>query len=411
MSGAPKTIRIKGKYLKAIEDYVATLDLNDPAFFKENDEYQTLKEAILKLHGSFLSEANIFSIVFDETLTYAYQARQTDNPTELPPDFREELIQRLKVCIESFPRQYTVRIELPSIPTWGDFRIPISESLFLVSAKTLIHKGENRLAYLLREPSEALCLEIHVAGYADSAPDSPGTADAIALAKQFAFISTSLGIFKRTFTSAQKANAEITTQINNKVHSINFPDSLSRCFGELHLNEALLQVTDDSPEGKARGLLFQGTRAAVTPEEKTKGLNTLIYDASKFFAHSGYPDFPSIAAAIEWYLDSLFADNQTFSYLAACIGLEALLGSNEQLDSLSKRLADRYAFLIGTTRTEREQLIEDYRKLLDLRGELVHAKRARLNSESQQSLWKIQEMLFNAIWHEIRSMYKNSKKS
>jgi len=105
-----------------------------------------------------------------------------------------------------------------------------------------------------------------------------------------------------------------------------------------------------------------------------------------------------------------FKVNHTFSYVAACIGLEALFGSDGYLENMSKRLADRYAFLIGKSREEHEQLISDYTEVLKLRGRLVHSKATRLKAEDVGLLATAQRMLLNAIWHELHAMYKSGDK-
>jgi len=157
-------------------------------------------------------------------------------------------------------------------------------------------------------------------------------------------------------------------------------------------------------QGGALGLLRFGQegRPPKNEEEARRAQDHVLSDVRRYFAARSDEDFGQIAAAIEWYQDSMWAENDTFAYIAACIGLEAVLGSGEEhLDSLSKRLADRYAFLMGKGRKEREELRAAYSSVLNLRGRLVHGKAARLDSKERPLLKKVQDLLLQLLWKEI----------
>jgi hypothetical protein len=179
---------------------------------------------------------------------------------------------------------------------------------------------------------------------------------------------------------------------------------LVRCFRGIAPNEKKLVVHD---ELSATTLLLGKSRPAITDDERARALESALHPATRFFRAAKHDDFATVSAAIDWYQDSVFSDNQTFSYLAACIGLESLLGGDEHMDGMSKRLADRYAFLLGKGRSERNALASDYTKVLKLRGTLVHAKTARLTDDDRETLSLAQEMLMKAIWHELHHMYRS----
>ena len=413
-----RRLSLKGKYIHPIENYVQTLNLDEEFPFEYNDEYRALEDMIVALHKDYLTSANAMYVVFSE-LT-AFTSTRIDYTTALTENqkiwLRSELVQHLKGAIESYPRAYTLRLELPCFPIWGEYRIVISDAITLSAGKHELIPDSGtpvtRLASLLRDngsEKSSTCIEIKATGFASTSPEDPAISECISWAKQCVFLLSSYGYVKPGYTHTDKAKATITTDLYDLTAKVDLPDSVSRCLSTLLLNEKKLEVFD-KPEGRttvASALGIGKMRQANTAEEKNLGLTDCLAQLKRYFSYSSYSDFPSIAAAIEWYQDSKFADNQTFSYLAACIGLEALLGSSEHMDTMSKRLADRYAFLLGKSRADREQLSAEYRDLLDLRGKIVHAKRARLSSDSQASLHKIQTMLYQAIWHEINLMYKN----
>jgi hypothetical protein len=105
--------------------------------------------------------------------------------------------------------------------------------------------------------------------------------------------------------------------------------------------------------------------------------------------------------------DACYSDNQTLAYLAACIGLEALLGGgDEHLDDMSRRLADRYAYMLGKARSARQMLQSDYLEILKVRGRLVHARDSRLSGDALGSLERATNMLARVIRHELEQFLR-----
>jgi hypothetical protein len=94
-------------------------------------------------------------------------------------------------------------------------------------------------------------------------------------------------------------------------------------------------------------------------------------------------------------------------------GTEGLTGFEDEagletLGNMTRQLVDRYSFLMGTSRQERDRLSKDYKHILHLRGELVHAKQSRLGHAERGYLRKVQEILSQVIWRELQNMHRDS---
>ncbi|MFJ2988352.1 hypothetical protein ACIPF8_10825 [Collimonas sp. NPDC087041] len=411
----PAKIVLHGKYLTVIEKFVSTVTLNSEApILRWSPEFEALRDSITKLHSKFLSKQNALSIVIQECVGfYGEHLDRTGSLSEHGnADLKTALILRIKNYLESLPRAYALRISLPSFPGWGTATYDVCEGIRIVIGD-VPRPATNRLADLAgaawdTPPGSDGYLEISTIGYVESSANSPLPTSCISQAKQCAFILTTNGICNGENFSQAKAKATMSETLTQKLLFTSLPDGLARCFGKLIPDETTLQVRENA----GLSLLTRTTRLAITNEEKSEAFQNKLQHLRDFFDAKNEPDFVSIAAAIEWYEDSLFADNQTFSYIAACIGLEALLGSNDHLDSMSKRLSDRYAFLLGKNRAERENMILSYGKVLNLRGRLVHSKAARLSDEDVDLLITAQNMLLSIIRHELTAMYtaKNLRK-
>lgn len=400
-------INVKGKYLAAIENYVSTLELGQGVLARWNSEFEALQEDIVRLHGRFLSKSNAVGIVVEKCFEFeaAHAGRTGALSDPNNADLRALLVARIKEYLESLPREYTLRIGLSSFPQWGIAKFEISKSIRIITGNPPL-TGINALVQLTpaqggSEPHFASYIEFSASGYSDWSPDSQAASACLSFAKQCAFILTSHGICKLSYKQS-KAMATLSDDRIGHTQEVILPDAVARCFGRLSIDEEKLLVDDKN----GMTVVSATGRRAATNEEKNMSFDWLLYHVRRFFEAQSHPDFESIAVAIEWYQDSFFADNQNFSYIAACIGLEALFGSEDQLENMSNRLADRYAFLLGKSRTEREKMIADYKNVLRLRGRLVHSKVARLSGDDLDLLRVAQKMLKNAIWHELYAMYQ-----
>jgi hypothetical protein len=410
-------VTINGKYLAAIESYVRTLTLGaDDFLITPNAEFEALIKLMSKLCGSHLTAENVQSILFRECLRFEIRHQGRTGALDAPEndDLRNALVLQIKAYFESIPRPCTLRIELPQFPEVVGSMTALAPNVKLVSVARL--KGANKLADLFRPGASddslrnGTCLEITVHGYGDLSANSPATAACLSIAKQCAFILTSFGLCKSAY-SQKGAGATFSDGADQPFNDIVIPEAVRVQYGRLKINESkLLMYGWLSGAGAGPGLLLTDPgHPPRNEEEMALALNYLLIDVRRYFESRSNEDFEQIAAAIEWYQDSVGADNDTFAYIAACVGLEAILGSHdEQLDSLSKRLADRYAFLMGKGRSHREELRKSYAKVLKLRGLLVHGKAARLAADERPVLAEAQDMLLRLIWKEVHRIRAES---
>ncbi len=405
---------LKGKNLAVLEEFVTAFSMLEWHNYSSLPEYQALVDNLVSLRKKILCENDARQILQEVVIDFVI-GKKVNTLTNLSDKeiktLKEELFNNLKSYIESLPRKYQIRIEIPNFPNWGEFSIDLSDRIKLVSGNFKFNDDslfgslseKSTLSQLLNPISDLKTfLLIKTTGYCSPLPNSPATAEAISVGKQCAFLLTSFGLMIRSYHKGARANLE--TIKPSKKEMIQLPESISNCF-QLLPNEEKLLIYGNS----GFSLLGDPGRKAETNEEKVKVFEAILYRLRDYFRKAKHPDFRSISAAIEWYQDSIFSDNQTFSYLAAGIGLEALLGTEDFMDMMSKRLSDRFATLMGKGRTERNKLAKEYTEVLRLRGEIVHAKEARLTVKHQQSLTKIQRMLLDVIWHELHELYKDEK--
>jgi hypothetical protein len=410
-----RKIILKGKYLKPVTDFVNTLSFDDPFKWLMDLAESPMIKMVADMHREHLSIGDALDMVTAECLDFFYEHKAEKGLlSDLNNESRcELLVSRLKRYIESLPRKYIICVEIPKFPTSWPGRIRLSDDIHLVVGTVmpmaLPNGPEEGIGRLVSE--RISFLEVRVTGYASDRVDSPGVADALAKLKIIAFNLISSGAFFRTSRTTE-FSASLTTAATGEIVKIQMPHATKLCLGNIAPNGVnLLKGMMPVEQGGDSDLTGRERERVQESRGQNEALGRNLDPVVQFFAASIEPDFVSICAAIEWYQDSLSAENQTFAYLAACIGLEAILGSDQSIVGLSNRLADRYAFLLGRGRSDRERLIEQYLKVLNVRGRLVHAKAPRLTPDESEQLNLARGMLKLVIKHEIDKMLTRTRQS
>ncbi len=104
-----------------------------------------------------------------------------------------------------------------------------------------------------------------------------------------------------------------------------------------------------------------------------------------------------ILSAARWYFNSLIEPNHTQSYIQASVGLEILLGQPNQHQNIVERLADRYAYLVGTSRLTRDKLRHHFISLYKTRSRIIHGGKIVLPASESGQLKFIQVALQNVL--------------
>jgi hypothetical protein len=114
-----------------------------------------------------------------------------------------------------------------------------------------------------------------------------------------------------------------------------------------------------------------------------------------------------LRSAIEWAFEAERAREASASLVESFIALEALLGDEEEESiasgRITDRLADRYAFLVGTTLMERARARDEFKRLYKVRGRVVHGNQSRAAlAHDFASRYEVVEMARAAITEEAK---------
>jgi hypothetical protein len=111
---------------------------------------------------------------------------------------------------------------------------------------------------------------------------------------------------------------------------------------------------------------------------------------SAVFAHSDETD--RIIRAGRWLFDSYIGRNELLAFVQATVSLEILLGDRGNSSNelrLSELLGNRCAYLVGETRTARDEIMADFKKIYEVRSRIVHSGHSRLSNKDRELFYKL----------------------
>ncbi|CAO3440150.1 hypothetical protein [Azospirillum endophyticum] len=162
-------------------------------------------------------------------------------------------------------------------------------------------------------------------------------------------------------------------------------------------SEAIMQITFDNLEGRIKD---------------NKKIDWLIYHFNQIrscFASAERAE--PILLACRWLFDSYAGRNELLSYVQATVALEILLGDKASSDlmGLSELLRNRCAYLIGTTNTERQSILDDFKGIYEIRCKIVHRGKSHLSFGEKAMFNKLRKMCARVIQKEVDLLLKESE--
>jgi hypothetical protein len=328
----------------------------------------------------------------------------------------------------SLPRAYLVKVDLPAMPQWGPGTISLTNRMTLVEDAPPAEKpgdGKTNLAMVAaalvgssREPPSRVRLEVRSSGYGNRRLETTAVQDAISHIKQFSELFRNSSLFKQTtpgllelLGGPKPLRFKIVDLARpDEIMEADVPDRLARFLASMSIHEAKL-LTHES--GKGFSLLGGGMREATTREERAEAFVGAISDIRELMdCPPDWPDIHNIKTALEWSFDSRENDNQTLSFIQACIGLEALLGeATDKEEPLTATLADRCAYLLGQNHGDRTRIRGRFKEMYRVRSKLVHGRSPKLDIYDVEQLSFAQTTLEEIAREEGRRLRRALRKA
>jgi hypothetical protein len=111
----------------------------------------------------------------------------------------------------------------------------------------------------------------------------------------------------------------------------------------------------------------------------------------------------------QWHFDSQCGNNHLLQFVQAMVAVEILLGDKASSDvvGLGELLANRCAYSLAQNAAERQELLDEFKKIYDTRSQIVHRGKAALSKNETDQLWRLMWLGRRLIIHELRMLRKS----
>jgi hypothetical protein len=327
----------------------------------------------------------------------------------------EDLAGLMVSHVANIPYEYVVFFELPFIDYLGYERVDISSVIWLreIKKKSELPRGTHLSFFgaldnneIMRTPKVFLCLSL--TGYATNNLDSDVLLRAILIIKGLLYFGLTFDLVNYARYRQDSRSLNIDHHMTRRLTIAAQPTAANGAFeasAEVPQNLAVsvnsLRLVEDAEFVSARSekrLLETHLRTSLGPIATV--ISGSVCDR----------DREPIIAASNWAYDSLVEEREIFGFLSTCMGLEAILGEDDDREEITSILANRCAFLVGGTRKVRGETVKKFREFYQLRSKVVHGRITKLGENAELLYWG-QHTLRRIILLEWSSIYKSLKKS
>lgn len=328
------------------------------------------------------------------------------------------LANRLVTSFESLPWQYTLTVQLPT--SFSEIFCPHIKNIELtdtisvrrgdeVLAETypLVSGQEKRdqaiagggLAALLMptQPSwkaDFAYLQVKVEGFIGKYAETEPLLEAIAIVRAFYGLALALRLFKpgssyQPYPHREKVYIHRRLEegwIIEEVHELE--SRHSEAIRNLALHDLDGNLDDDAKRAHWMRLKLDSIGGVFRAREGAK----------------------NIALGAQWLLDSHCGNDELLQFVQAAVVVEILLGdkASSDLTGLGELLANRCAYLIASTHTQRNEILQDFRNIYEVRSKIVHRGKSRFALGERTLFNKLRWMCRRIIQEEVELLEKDN---
>jgi hypothetical protein len=413
---------------------------NESLAFTNYSEFEALDESLLTnkvLQDNF----DTYDIgMFIQNLTWELLSsaeKDVDKRKKLfkSEDWLTNCTKKIIDIIESTPLEYTGSISLPALTTQFIVNFDITSKISITTSPELSNNNllvsalmgaKGHSYYQTRLLSKTPYINIKTKGYCNGNINSSASYEFLSSLKQLLALTLILRLITADklnigfLTGQTLRNSDKSTTphwlmetsfltLQDSKH-LEVPPELGAFINSINLNTDNLSVFSTDPNANT----ILGSVVKKTPENDNEFNDALVERFQKitaFFKLTESIDKKRISSALEWFLEAKITANQSVSLIYFCIGLEAILGDDSKNKELQikEKLADRVAYMLGNTSSQRIELKNDFKAIYSARSDLIHAKEPKISKQNIELLGKAEILLSFLITRELNGLMKSEK--
>ncbi|MFH5833753.1 hypothetical protein [Halalkalibaculum sp. DA384] len=384
----------------------AISDIDD--ILPQNDDFQD------QLH-KWIGENPLSSFIFgklQETLESNYEYN-SDQPTQNLNEIEEfeEIEELANSLIDDFialPNEYNLLLKIPRgvatrfIQAIGEEELSISENLSLISPnqdfrnefpdppKHSPKKGLAGLDFLDQQVEwnpEHLYIKYRVEGFISSYEQTTPIQRFKELCKSFIGICLALRLlsFEHNYLNSSFESKILVFKSSNETwfskKNHTFSESFSNRFQSLDLWSTWEEELNENQISTLIVKELQKIQSVFRDQDNNE----------------------TILKSSQWLFDSYCSENKLLGFIQSITSIEILLGDKSISDiiGLGELLRNRCAYLIGKSKSQRDEILKDFKRIYDTRSKIVHRGKSTLSESEVDDFYKLRWLCMRAIQEEV----------
>lgn len=357
--------------------------------------------ALDKAASEFLGEQHITTFINSELRSIVLPKEKLSIPERslggvFPVSLADEIASQLISKFESLPWPYQFHFPLPGMATQS---LPFDEGSIEVAPNTRLIAGwflnnEARTSGKLSErgrPSATevqwiesdIYIRVDIEGYVSRDYQSDTVLQAHERIFSLIGLLVAFQILETDYLWANGGEGRhpisislLSNEIEPAASTLDLDSTYQTLANDLGYALRLLEILDKSPE--------------IALEEVKHATSMCVDDR--------------ISSAAKWFLDSHTGNNAQVKFVQLMIAFETLLGDRQTAreTGIANLMANRCAYMIGTSSTHRETLIAAFKEGYDIRSRIVHAGTSRLTHKEKVNFQCLQQLCADVIQHEAK---------
>lgn len=386
--------------------------------------YDSVEKQVLVWKKDYLHSLDPYKIYLN--IVYEYSKKFSGN--DISGNFDEivdeheknKLVDTILNFYDSIPRDYSIFLHLPQLSGQNCHSLTLTKNLKCIE---VIHNLDDTNTYRTKarennpniystmlslvQGKESLglgpgtYLKLSLKGYSDNHLNSPVLTEAVEVLKQFLFLlyidykvsfSRVYGLFGTNVEGSIYLSDESVTDTSPT--PIELPENFRSFLGKVCVppqkdsdtSEEISELVEYFNLGRNKEVT-----SSIEPLQKIKEILNSSYNN---------PNTAPIKNALVWAFDSqMNSEDIKTSFFQISVALEAILGVNTKNNNKTVQLANRCAYLIGNSVTQRDEIIKQFEEFYKVRSELVHG--GKISEESYKWLHWGQQTFRNIVRREL----------
>lgn len=422
-------MKLKTQLRNALMELVGNTTPLTPDALSSNEEYikvfaiRNKPNVISELDG--INQDDIVWLILDACDAAAEHAEKEatrDKEKDKPATLREALLEEVEKALSELPATHFLHIPLYSFPKENIPTLELSKDLTIVAApKRWFSRSTNALAELLQTGTNSEinmpALKVRCSGYVGgigTGSRSSAVINGLAKLREYVYLGQAFGILKERPLLPLMKQPKLPD--DDDIVAYIHPDQKETEGRRIPARRSLLSlIARLEPDPTLLSLLEDQTSGPTTEDQIYSRLakRTTVIKPILDAPYSD-KDVSRLRSSIEWALEATIADESSTSIVQSFIALEALLGDddsgakNQPNSGITGKLSDRYAYLVGTKHSNRQELKSEIASLYSMRGDIVHGRKSKSTLEHETpNKYRLEHLTSIAIAAEARRYLKH----